>query len=1160
MTAGDAGYGQDYWQSREAGALASYAQMAGVPNSWIQADAGIPGHPMTLDTLAGAPEISLIFMHLPDGNGDGSGFVTTGNVSMQQLWNGDILSLSTVDGSPSYSRQGVINALLSLMQGFQPTEIRVQDYVGTFGDGDHSDHHASAYFSQAAHLLYNTPHTFVGYLDYNSANMPQNVTGTDLTQKKAAFYTYTPYDFNVCGTEAQCTGTMYASWLQRQYTVGSQTGGTGTVQSPTANAGPNQSVASKVQVQLDGSASTSPTASPLTYQWTQIAGPTVTLSSAIAAKPTFTSPFGPATLLFQLVVNNGQAASAPANVVVSVAAPVGTGPACPCSVFSSSATPATASAPDTGSYELGMKFQAADSGYVTGVRFYKGSQNTGTHTGSLWDLSGHLLATATFTNETASGWQQVAFSNPVAISQNTTYVVSYHTDVGHFALDRPYFTGTTANIYGAVPVHPLPDGGSAGPNGVFLAGGSGFPTSSYDASNYWVDLTFTTNYDPSKDPPYVQSVAPSSGASNVTTSSPVAVTFSKAMDPTTLTANTFTLQDPQGHAVAATLSYSSASNTATLTPSVALAGGTVYTATVKGGSGGVADLSATTIPSSYTWTFTTSGPPTASAVSPSSGATGVAAQPAVTAGFSQPMDPTTITTSTIQLLNSSNAVVPATVTYGGSNYTATLTPSSSLTLGATYTAVVRGGSSGVKTPSGSTLAADYSWTFTVRQCPCSIWNSSVTPTTTSSTDSNAYELGMRFTSDASGYITGVRFYKGSQNTGAHYAHLWDNAGNKLAEGLFLNESASGWQTMTFNTPVRVNANTTYVVSYHTDVGHYAVDRPYFTSANSSAYNNAPLHALTDGQGGSNGVYFVGGIGFPNSSYNSSNYWVDPVFATSVTTSSTPPTVASVSPANGATGVSPAPTVSASFSVPMDPTTITTSTVQLLSPSNTPVAATVSYASLTQTATLTLTGALTANATYTGVVHGGSGGVKDTTGNPMASDYRWTFTTQACPCSVWSTSVTPTTTSVPDTGAYELGMKFQVAVPGYVTGVRFYKGSLNTGTHLGNLWDSTGHLLATVTFTNETASGWQTATFSSPVLISANTTYVVSYHTDVGHFAVDRPYFTSANSGAFTGQMVNAAIDGGSSGSNGVYFAGASAYPNASYNASNYWVDAIFSPQ
>jgi hypothetical protein len=92
----------------------------------------------------------------------------------------------------------------------------------------------------------------------------------------------------------------------------------------------------------------------------------------------------------------------------------------------------------------------------------------------------------------------------------------------------------------------------------------------------------------------------------------------------------------------------------------------------------------------------------------------------------------------------------------------------------------------------------------------------------------------------------------------------------LATGTFTNETASGWQELDFSSPVTITANTTYVVSYHTDVGHYA-----FTSNGlSSAVTNGPLTALASG-----GVYVYGsGNVFPSNSFNASNYWVDVVYS------------------------------------------------------------------------------------------------------------------------------------------------------------------------------------------------------------------------------------------------------------------------------------------
>src|SRR5690349_22134769 len=96
--------------------------------------------------------------------------------------------------------------------------------------------------------------------------------------------------------------------------------------------------------------------------------------------------------------------------------------------------------------------------------------------------------------------------------------------------------------------------------------------------------------------------------------------------------------------------------------------------------------------------------------------------------------------------------------------------------------------------------------------------------------------------------------------------------------------------------------------------------------------------------------------------------------------------------------------------------------------------------------------------------------------------------------------TPQTADVGDGSSVELGVRFTPSVGGTITGLRFYKGPLNTGTHVADLWSSTGTLLATATFSGETASGWQQVSFSQPVAVTAGTTYVASYHTNVGEYA------------------------------------------------------------
>src|SRR6185295_12848159 len=112
--------------------------------------------------------------------------------------------------------------------------------------------------------------------------------------------------------------------------------------------------------------------------------------------------------------------------------------------------------------------------------------NTGTHNGSLWTSGGTLLATGTFTNETAIGWQELRFNSPVPILANTIYVASYHTNVGHYSGDAGYFASSGVN---APPLH-APASGAAG-NGIFTySPTTAFPTTSFHAANYWVDVAF----------------------------------------------------------------------------------------------------------------------------------------------------------------------------------------------------------------------------------------------------------------------------------------------------------------------------------------------------------------------------------------------------------------------------------------------------------------------------------------------------------------------------------------------------------------------------------------------------------------------------------------------------------------------------------------------
>jgi hypothetical protein len=243
----------------------------------------------------------------------------------------------------------------------------------------------------------------------------------------------------------------------------------------------------------------------------------------------------------------------------------------------------------------------------------------------------------------------------------------------------------------------------------------------------------------------------------------------------------------------------------------------------------------------------------------------VAVSVAPTATFSQAVVPNTVS---FTLKDSSGNPVAGTVSFNTGNTVATFTPANSLAASTTYTATV----SGAQNSNGTPMSSPFSWSFTTAgpQCPCSIWQNGAPSGAVDAADTSAVNLGVQFQASSSGFISGVRFYKESDNTGSHIGSLWSSTGTLLASGTFSGESASGWQELDFSTPVQVTAGTTYVASYHTDTGHYALT----SNGLASAVTNGPLTALASG-----GVYAYGsGNVFPSSTFNANNYWVDVVYS------------------------------------------------------------------------------------------------------------------------------------------------------------------------------------------------------------------------------------------------------------------------------------------
>ncbi len=831
-------------------------------------------------------------------------------------------------------------------------------------------------------------------------------------------------------------------------------------------------------------------------------------------------------------------------------------PTCPCTVFGTNVPTVTAQRDNTTGIVVGMKFKTSVNGTVSGIKFYKVSGNTGTHQGLLYNSAGTLLAQATFMGETASGWQQVNFSSPVSISANQTYVAAYLSGSGFYNSTSGYFTSSVPSG----PLTALADG-SDGPNGVYIYSVTpAYPINTFQQSNYWVDLIFNN----------------SGGAAVVANAGP--------------------------------------DQTITLPTSSITLNGNSSTGSIT----------------SYAWSQV-SGPSNATIASPS-----------------------TVTTSVSGLIQGVYS----------------------------FRLSVNNGASTDQVSVTVNAATGNSSIFTTQVPGSAVQN-----------DGKALELGVKFRSSVAGSVLGIRYYKTAGNSGTHTGELYNSSGSRLAQAVFTGETASGWQTVTFSSPVAISANTTYIAAYHSGAGNYTSTENYFQTA----ITNGSLTALADGTDGVNGVYTYSATpAFPVSSFQKSNYWVDLLFrstSTVVANAGTNQTIILPNSSVTLNGSGSTGTISsylwtqvsgpntASIATPAAVTTTVTgliqgsyvfrlslnggiSTAQVTITVNPALVANAgsNQTIILPTSTVTLngsesTGTITSylwtqvsgpntasiatpaavSTTVTGLIQGSyvfrlslDGGVSTAqvtiTVNPATvanagsnqtiilptstvtlngsgstgtiTSYLWTQVSGPnnsiinSPSAVSTTVVgliqgtyvfklslnggvsssqvsinvvavssasnifttqTPATGTENDGRALELGVKFRSTVAGTIRGIRFYKSTGNSGTHTGELYSSTGTRLAQAAFTGETSSGWQQVLFSSPVSISANTTYIAAYFSSAGNYVSTPGYFASA---VVNGPLT--ALADGTDGVNGVYnYSTTPTFPTLSFSKSNYWVDVIF---
>ena len=970
-----------------------------------------------------------------------------------------------------------------------------------------------------------------------------------------------------------------------------------------------------------------------------------------------------------------------ADAETSVAARV-----CPCGLWSDSDVPANVDAADDAAVELGVKWRSTHDGHVRGVRFYKGPGNTGTHTGSLWSTAGVLLATGTFRDETAGGWQTLAFPRPVAVERDTTYVASYTAPAGHYSYDHGYFARSSRYLE---PLTGLQTGVD-GANGVFRPG-RGFPTTASADTNYWVDVVWSPEPGADTRAPEVAATTPADGAGSTPLTAAVTAAFDEPVAPDSAE---FTLTGPGGP-VGGVTSSSGNGMTVEFKPGAPLSASGVFTASVR-----VRDAAGNQA-AAHTWQFTTGAPrgvdcpctlwddftvpgnpasadaqavelgvkvrftgvgevlgvrfykgegntgthtgslwtstglllatgtftgetktgwqtlafaapvvvqratdyvvsyyapngryaadplhflsprtygpisaagnsenglfrygggfptgaapyaanywvdvvyrngsngdytrPTLDTRTPGPNGTDAPLDQPLVLGFSEPVDPDSVV---VIMTDVGGSTLHGTSTYSADGRTLTWTPNGTLKPDREHRVRVRATDS-----NGNAMISENIWTFTTRAvatCPCTLFSRAAVPDTPAANDSGSYELGVRFTTSRGGWVNGVRFYKGEGNTGTHTGSLWTSGGERIATGTFVDETATGWQTLLFAQPVPIAPNEVYVASYTAPHGRYAISQRFFQRGGQVV--SAPLSTAAHGTG----VFMPGG-GFPNRTWDDSNYWVDVDFTPS--TDTTPLVHVGHAPADDAVDAPLGP-ITATWDKPMS---AVGSTFRVVDPRGMVMQGRVTRAADHRTLAWTPVADLVRGTTYTVTVR-----AVDFFQNVTAEPVTWSYTTgdPPCPCSLFSEAAVPEEFTGTYYGAAGLGIKFVPAVDGFVTGVKYYKSSASAAQG-ATLSLPDGTALATGAFTGQSHRGWQRMTFATPVPVTAGTTYLAWTTSHVRYYFGTEGYFQS---GGVTTPRLTA--PGGPGSPNGMFGSKdeiQADFPRTSTNH-NYWVDVVF---
>ncbi|MEZ0605229.1 Ig-like domain-containing protein [Paraburkholderia sp. IW21] len=348
--------------------------------------------------------------------------------------------------------------------------------------------------------------------------------------------------------------------------------------------------------------------------------------------------------------------------------------------------------------------------------------------------SGTDLATTSGTTQDATRpavSSAVPLPGATGVGTTTKIIATFGKDMNPATISGSSFTvagpggapiaGTVSYIVGAkaavfAPANPLPINTAL--TATITSAAQDLSGNALSGNFVW---TFTTGATTDVTPPTVLLSVPAAGATNSALNTHISVTFSEDMDPSTITATSFTLTGSDGTPVVGTVSYAAGAKSAIFTPTApaTLTAGTVYKATVTTTA---KDLSGNALVSSFAWTFTTGSsanttPPSIVSTNPANAATGVCTNKSVNVTFSEAMDPSTLNTATFTVAASTAPGTPlaGTIAYSVPDNVATFTASSALTANASYVVTI---TTGAKDLAGNALAAAFVTNFTTNSSLC----------------------------------------------------------------------------------------------------------------------------------------------------------------------------------------------------------------------------------------------------------------------------------------------------------------------------------------------------------------------------------------------------------------------------------------------------------